>query len=107
LPGSHKQKRPDQPLKQVKQRRKKPNTRLVHNNTSTAPKRAFERQYLYILYITRIKISPLMNFLKLLILLKRNLILQIYKHETAKQKIRNSRAEFPMKIYHVVFRNSV
>jgi len=27
LPGSHKQKRPDQPLKKAKQHRKKPNTR--------------------------------------------------------------------------------
>jgi len=48
-----------------------------------------------------------MNFLKLLVLLKSNLILQIFKHETAKQKIRNSCAEFRMKIYHYVFRNSV
>jgi len=29
-----------------------------------------------------------MNFLKLLILLKSNLILQIYKHETTKQKLK-------------------
>jgi len=29
------------------------------------------------------------------------------KHETAKQKIINSRAEFPLKIHHSVSRNSV
>jgi len=39
--------------------------------------------------------------------MKSNLKLQTYKHETAKQKIINSRAEFPMKIHHSVSRNSV
>ena len=49
-----------------------------------------------------------MNFSKLLVLLKSNLKLQIDKqHETAKQKIINSRADFPMKIYHSVSRSSV
>jgi len=48
-----------------------------------------------------------MNFLKLLVLLKSNLKLQIYKHVIAKQKIVNSRAEFPMKMYNSVSRNSV
>jgi len=48
-----------------------------------------------------------MNFSKLLVLLKSNLKLQIYKHETAKRKIINSCAEFPMKICHSVSRNSV
>jgi len=48
-----------------------------------------------------------MNFSKLLVLLKSNLKLQIYKHVIAKQKILNSHAEFPMKIYHSVSRNSV
>jgi len=48
-----------------------------------------------------------MNFSKLLVLLKSDLKLQIYKHETAKQKIINSLAEFPTKIYHSVSRNSV
>jgi len=48
-----------------------------------------------------------MNFSKLLVLLKSNLKLQIYKHETAKQKITNSCAEFPMKICPSVSRNSV
>jgi len=48
-----------------------------------------------------------MNFSKLLALVKSNLKLQTYKHETAKQKIIDSRAEFPMKIYHAVSRNSV
>jgi len=48
-----------------------------------------------------------MNFSKLLLLLKSNLKLQTYKHETTKQKIVNSRAEFPMKIYHSMSRNSV
>jgi len=48
-----------------------------------------------------------MNFLKLLVLLKSNLKLQTQKHETAQQKIINSRAEFPIKTYHSVFRNSV
>jgi len=48
-----------------------------------------------------------MNFSKLLVLLKSNLKLQIYKHETAKQKIINSRPEFPMKIYNSVSRSSV
>jgi len=48
-----------------------------------------------------------MNLLKLLVLLKSNLKLKTYKRETAKQKIINSRAEFPMKIYHSVSRNSV
>jgi len=33
--------------------------------------------------------------------------LQICKHVIAKQKIINSRAEYPMKIYHSVSRNSV
>ena len=47
-----------------------------------------------------------MNFSKLLVLLKSNLKLQIYQHETAK-KIVNSRAEFPMKIYHSASRKSV
>ena len=44
-----------------------------------------------------------MNFLKLLVLLKSNLKLQIYKHVIAEQNIVNSRAEFPMKIYHSVY----
>jgi len=48
-----------------------------------------------------------MNFSKLFVLLKSNLKLQTYEHETAQQKIINSGAEFPMKIYHSVFRNSV
>ena len=49
-----------------------------------------------------------MNFSKLLALVKSNLKLQTYKHETAKQKIIDSYApEFPMKIYHSVSRNSV
>jgi len=48
-----------------------------------------------------------MNFSKLLVLVKSNLKLQIYKRETAKQKIVNYRAEFPMKIYHSTSRNSV
>ena len=48
-----------------------------------------------------------MNLLKLLVLLKSSLKLQTHKHETAKQKIINSRAEFPMKTYHSVSRNSV
>jgi len=55
----------------------------------------------------KLKLTPLKNFSKLLVLLKSNLKLQIYKHETAKQKIISSRAEFPMKIYHSVTRNSV
>ena len=38
-----------------------------------------------------------MKFSKLLVLLKSNLKLQIYRRETAKQKIINYRAEFPMK----------
>jgi len=37
-------------------------------------------------------LTPLKNFSKLLVLLKSNLKLQIYKHETAKQKIISSRA---------------
>ena len=48
-----------------------------------------------------------MNFPKPLVLLKSNLKLQIYKRETAKQKIANYRAEFPMKIYPSASRNSV
>jgi len=48
-----------------------------------------------------------MNFSKLLVLLKSNLKLQTYKRETAKQKIINSRAELPRKIYHSVSGNSV
>jgi len=36
-----------------------------------------------------------------------DLKLQTYKHATAKRKIIDSRAEFPMKIYHAVSRNSV
>jgi len=48
-----------------------------------------------------------MNFSKLLVLLKSNLKVQIYKHVIAKQKIINSRAEFPLRIYHSVSRNSV
>jgi len=48
-----------------------------------------------------------MNFSKLLLLLKSNLKLQIYKHETAKRKMINSCAEFQMKICHSVSRNSV
>ena len=71
------------------------------------PKRTFERHNVHILYIKRIKLTPLMNFSKLLVLLKSNLKLQIYKHETAKQKITNSCAEFPMKICPSVSRNSV
>jgi len=67
----------------------------------------FERHYVHVLYIKRIKLTPLMNFLKLLVLLKSSLKLQIYKHVIAKQKIVNSRAEFPMKIYNSVSRNSV
>jgi len=64
-------------------------------------------QYVHILYIKRIKLTPLMNFSKLLVLLKSNLKVQIYKHVIAKQKIINSRAEFPLRIYHSVSRNSV
>jgi len=48
-----------------------------------------------------------MNFSKLLVLLKSNLKLQIYKHVIAKQKLINSRAAFSMKIYDSVSRNSV
>jgi len=48
-----------------------------------------------------------MNFFKLLVFLKSNLKLQIYKHVIAKQKTANSRAEFPMKIYNSVSRNCV
>jgi len=48
-----------------------------------------------------------MDFSKLLVLLKSNLKLHIYKHVIAKQKIVNSPAEFPMKIYNSVSRNSV
>jgi len=48
-----------------------------------------------------------MNFSKLLVLLKSNLKLQIYKRETAKQKTVNHRAEFSMKIYHSAYKNSV
>jgi len=48
-----------------------------------------------------------MNLAKLLVLLKSNLKLQIYKHVEPKQKILNSRTEFPMKMYHSVSRNSV
>jgi len=47
------------------------------------------------------------NFWILLALLKSNLKLQIYKRETAKQKIVNYRTEFPMKIYHSASSNSV
>jgi len=49
-----------------------------------------------------------MNFSKLLVLLKSNLKLQIYKHETAKQKIINSPAKFPMNFFfcpETVFKN--
>ena len=45
-----------------------------------------------------------MKFSKVLVLLKSNLKLQMFKHETAKQKIRNYCAEFPVKIYHSVSR---
>jgi len=48
-----------------------------------------------------------MNFSKLLVLLKSNLKLQINKHVIAKQEVINSRAEFPMKVYDSVSRNSV
>ena len=48
-----------------------------------------------------------MNFSKRFVLLKSNLKLQIYKHVIAKQKFINSRAEFIVKIYHSVSRNSV
>ena len=71
------------------------------------PKCAFERQYVPISYIKIIKLTPSMKFSKLLVLLKSNLKLQIYKRETAKQKTVNHRAEFPMKIYHSAYRNSV
>jgi len=39
-----------------------------------------------------------MKFSKVLVLLKSNLKLQMFKHETAKQKIRNYCAEFSVKI---------
>jgi len=52
------------------------------------------------------RLAALMNFSKLLVLLMSNLILQTYKHETVKQTIIDSRAEFPMKIYDSVSRNS-
>jgi len=84
---------------------KKPNSTKksqIHKDTLKPPKCVFERQYVHILYIKRIKLTPLMNFSKLLVLMKSNLKLQIYKHVIAKQKIINSRAEFPMKIYHCV-----
>jgi len=48
-----------------------------------------------------------MNSSKLLVLLKSNLKLQIYKHVIAKDKIINSCTEFAMKIYHSMSRNSV
>jgi len=62
-------------------------------------------QYVDVLYIKRLKLTPLMNFSKLLVLLKSNLKVQIYTNVIAKQNIINSRAEFPMKIYHSVSRN--
>jgi len=50
-------------------------------------------------YIKTIKLTPFIKFSKLAeALLKNNLKLQTKKHETAKQKIINSRAEFPTKI---------
>ena len=52
----------------------------------------------------------LINFSKLLVLLKSNLKLQTqlkFLQETAKQTIINSRAGFSIKIYHSASRNSV
>jgi len=48
-----------------------------------------------------------MNLSKFLALMKNNLKPQTEMHDTAKQKIINSRAEFPTKIYHSVSKNSV
>jgi len=87
MPGSHKQKRLDQPLK-------KPNStekRQIHAKYKTTPSKHLNA---HILYMKKIKLTPLINFSKLLSLLKSNLKLQIYKHETTKQKIIYSYAEF-------------
>jgi len=73
LPGSHMQKRPDQPLKQPISTEKKPNTRWIHDDTFETPNCTFERHNLHILYIKRVRLIPLMNFSKLLVLLKSNL----------------------------------
>jgi len=54
-----------------------------------------------------IKLTPFMNLSKFLALMKNNLKPQTEMHDTAKQKIINSRAEFPTKIYHSVSKNSV
>jgi len=63
-------------------------------------------QYMRILYIKRIKLTP--NFYKLLVFLKSILKKGTYKQKTTKkQTIMISRAEFPMKIWHSVCRNSV
>jgi len=45
-----------------------------------------------------INLTPLMNFSKLVVLLKSNLKLQTYNHETTKQKIMISHADFSKKI---------
>jgi len=52
-----------------------------------------------------IKLTPFINFSKFLALMNNNQKLQI--HDTTKQKIVNSRAEFPIKMYDSVSKNSV
>jgi len=54
-----------------------------------------------------IKLTPFTNFSKILGLMKNYLKPQTEIHDTAKQKIIHSGAEFPTKICHSVFRNSV
>jgi len=81
LPGSHQQKRPDQPLKKPEKAPKKPNTQYVHNDTFKTPRpNALLKGIIYIFYlcIKRIKLTPLIDFSNLLALLKSNLKLQTY-----------------------------
>jgi len=52
----------------------------MNDNTFKTPKRAFERHNLHILYINRIKLTPLMNISKLLVLLKSDLKLKTYEY---------------------------
>jgi len=73
LPGGHKQKRPDQPLKTPNRTKKSQKQDKIQSNISKTPKRAFKTQYTHIFYIKRMKFAPLVNFSKLLVLLKSNL----------------------------------
>jgi len=73
VPGSHNQKRPNQPLKKDKYHQKIQIQDIYKTIPLKHPNALSKRQYVHILCIKRKNPTPLVNFSKLLVLLKSNL----------------------------------